>query len=69
MEDFAWDREVLRGMSGHHRTGAPLPDALFDKLLAARHFLSGMFVVRQVEFALFDLLLHMRARWAATRWR
>lgn len=59
MEDFAWDRDVLRGMSGHYRTGAPLPDALFDKLLAARHFLSGMFVVRQVEFALFDLLLHM----------
>lgn len=59
MEDFAWDRDVLRGMSGHYRTGAPLPDALFEKLLAARHFLSGMFVVRQVEFALFDLLLHL----------
>lgn len=59
MEDFAWDRDVLRGMSGHYRTGAPLPDALFDKLLAARRFLSGMFIVRQVEFALFDLLLHL----------
>ncbi|WP_443025799.1 M3 family metallopeptidase [Sphingomonas sp. PB1R3] len=59
MEDFAWDRDVLRDMSGHHQTGAPLPDALFDKLMAARHFLSGMFIVRQVEFALFDLLLHM----------
>lgn len=61
MEDFAWDRDVLRGMSGHYQTGAPLPDALFDKLIAARRFLSGMFVVRQVEFALFDLLLHLGA--------
>ncbi|AXJ96853.1 oligopeptidase A [Sphingomonas sp. FARSPH] len=59
MEDFACDREVLRGMSGHHLTGAPLSDALFDKLVAARRFQSGMFVVRQVEFALFDLLLHL----------
>lgn len=59
MEDFAWDRGVLRGMSGHHRTGEPLPDALFGRLVAARHFLSGMAIVRQVEFALFDLLLHL----------
>ncbi len=59
MEDFAWDREVLLGMSGHYRTGAPLPEELFDNLLAARKFLSGMFIVRQVEFALFDLLLHL----------
>lgn len=59
MEDFAWDRAVLRSMSGHHETGAPLSDALFDRLIAARHFLSGMFIVRQVEFALFDLLLHL----------
>ncbi len=59
MEDFAWDRAILRDMSGHHETGAPLSDELFDRLVAARHFLSGMFIVRQVEFALFDLLLHM----------
>ncbi|AOH86832.1 oligopeptidase A [Sphingomonas panacis] len=59
MEDFAWDRDVLRGMSGQYQTGAPLPDALFDKLIAARRFLSGMAVVRQIEFALFDLLLHL----------
>ncbi|WP_243445607.1 M3 family metallopeptidase [Sphingosinicella microcystinivorans] len=59
MEDFAWDRQVLQDMSGHYRTGVPLPDALFDNLLAARQFLSGMFIVRQVEFALFDLLLHL----------
>lgn len=59
MEDFAWDRDVLRGMSGQYQTGAALPDALFDKLIAARRFLSGMAVVRQVEFALFDLRLHL----------
>ncbi|MDO7835639.1 M3 family metallopeptidase [Sphingobium sp. HBC34] len=58
MEDFAWDRDILTGMSGHHQTGETLPGALFDKLLAARHFLSGMALVRQIEFAQFDLLLH-----------
>ncbi|WP_062786625.1 M3 family metallopeptidase [Novosphingobium capsulatum] len=59
MEDFAWNRATLRDMSGHHETGAPLPDAVFDTLVAARHFLSGMFIVRQVELALFDLFLHL----------
>ena len=59
MEDFAWDRDVLTAMSGHHATGEPLPSALFDRMLAARRFQSGMFIVRQVEFALFDLLLHL----------
>jgi len=59
MEDFAWDRDVLTGMSGHHETGAPLPSALYEGMLAARRFQSGMFIVRQVEFALFDLLLHL----------
>ena len=59
MEDFAWDAGVLTAMSGHHETGAPLPAELFERMLAARRFQSGMFVVRQVEFALFDLLLHL----------
>ncbi|WP_294235766.1 M3 family metallopeptidase [uncultured Sphingomonas sp.] len=59
MEDFAWDQGVLTGMSGHHVTGAPLPSDLFDRMLAARHFQSGMALVRQIEFALFDLLLHL----------
>tara|TARA_A100001391_G_scaffold201546_1_gene188850 strand:- start:21182 stop:23215 length:2034 start_codon:yes stop_codon:yes gene_type:complete len=58
LEDFAWDREVLTGMSGHYETGAPLPGHLFDQLVAARRFQSGMFIVRQIEFGLFDLLLH-----------
>jgi oligopeptidase A len=59
MEDFAWDRGVLTQMSGHHESGAPLPPELFDRMVAARRFQSGLFVVRQLEFALFDLLLHL----------
>ncbi|USU04336.1 M3 family metallopeptidase [Sphingomonadaceae bacterium OTU29LAMAA1] len=59
MEDFAWDRGVLTGMSGHHPTSAPLPPDLFDRMIAARHFQSGMMLLRQVEFALFDLLFHL----------
>lgn len=58
MEDFAWDRDVLTGMSRHHETGATLPADLYDRMLSARRFQSGMFVLRQVEFALFDLVLH-----------
>jgi len=59
MEDFAWDRQVLTAMSGHYRTGAPLPEDLFDRLLRARHFQAGLFLIRQIEFALFDMLLHL----------
>jgi len=59
MEDFAWDRTVLTAMSGHYRTGETLPEELFDRLVRARHFQAGLFVLRQVEFALFDLLLHL----------
>nr|WP_223177498.1 M3 family metallopeptidase [Sphingobium jiangsuense] len=59
MEDFAWDRDVLTAMSGHYRTGEALPVEQFNRLVAARHFQSGMFIVRQIEFGLFDMLLHM----------
>ena len=59
MEDFAWDRDVLTGMSGHYRTGERLPGDLFDRMVAARRFQSGLFILRQVEFAMFDLLLHL----------
>ena len=58
MEDFAWDRDVLTSMSGHYRSANPLPADLFERMQRARHFQSGMFVVRQIEFALFDMLLH-----------
>ena len=58
MENFCWEWDVVSGMSAHVETGAPLPRALFDKMLAAKNFQSGMITVRQIEFALFDMLLH-----------
>lgn len=58
MENFCWEWNVLRHMTSHVDTGAPLPRELFDKMLAARNFQSGMQTLRQIEFALFDMLLH-----------
>ena len=58
MENFCWEWSVLRDMTAHVDTGEPLPRALFDKMLAAKNFQSGMQTLRQVEFALFDMLLH-----------
>ncbi len=60
MENFAWEWEVLESLSAHVETGEPLPRELFEKMLAAKNFQSGMQCVRQVEFALFDMLLHMQ---------
>jgi oligopeptidase A len=58
MENFCWEREVLARMSAHAKSGEPLPHGLFDKMLAARNFQSGMQTVRQIEFALVDMHLH-----------
>src|SRR5450830_990167 len=58
MENFCWEWDVLRHMSAHVDTGAPLPRTLFDKMLAAKNFQSGMQTLRQIEFSLFDMLLH-----------
>ncbi|MDR3054248.1 MAG: M3 family metallopeptidase [Zoogloeaceae bacterium] len=58
MENFCWEWEVLQAMTAHVDTGEPLPRALFDKMRAAKNFQSGMITVRQIEFALFDMLLH-----------
>ncbi|WP_300335451.1 M3 family metallopeptidase [Accumulibacter sp.] len=58
MENYCWEWSVVQGMSAHVDTGEPLPRALFDKMLAAKNFLSGMQTLRQIEFSLFDLLLH-----------
>lgn len=58
MENFCWEWDVLQGMTGHVDTGEPLPRDLFDKMIAARNFQSGMQTVRQLEFAMFDLRLH-----------
>jgi oligopeptidase A len=58
MENFCWEWDVLRHMTAHVETGEPLPRELFDKMLAAKNFQSGMQTLRQVEFSLFDMLLH-----------
>lgn len=58
LENFAWDRDVVKSISCHVETGETLPNELFDKMLAAKNFLAGAACVRQVEFALFDMLLH-----------
>ena len=58
MENFCWEWKVLEGMTAHVDTGAPLPRALYERMLAARNFQSGLQTVRQIEFALFDMLLH-----------
>lgn len=59
MENWCWQREVLKSMSAHVDTGEPLPDELIDKLLAAKNFQSAMVTLRQIEFAMFDFRLHM----------
>jgi oligopeptidase A len=58
MENFCWEWSVLKHMTAHVDSGEPLPRALFDKMLAAKNFQSGMQTLRQIEFALFDMLLH-----------
>ena len=58
MENFCWEWNVIAHMTAHVDTGEPLPRALFDKMLAARNFQSGMQTLRQIEFSLFDMLLH-----------
>ncbi|MEY2995161.1 MAG: hypothetical protein RL357_2096 [Pseudomonadota bacterium] len=62
MENFCWDWGVLQNISAHVDTGEPLPRALFEKMRAARHFQSGMQMMRQIEFSLFDMRLHQQAR-------
>ena len=58
MENFGWQRIALDGFARHWRTDEPLPQDLFDKMQAARHFHAGLFLMRQIEFALFDFRLH-----------
>ena len=60
MENFCWEWDVLQQLTEHVDTGAPLARALFDKMLAAKNFQSGMQMLRQAEFALFDMLIHAR---------
>jgi oligopeptidase A len=62
MENFCWEWDVLRAMTRHVDTGAPLPRTLFDKMIAAKNFQSGMGMLRQIEFAEFDYAAAQRIR-------
>ncbi|HMB56276.1 MAG TPA: M3 family metallopeptidase [Arenimonas sp.] len=59
MENYGWQREALNAFARHWQSGEILPEALYQKMLAARHFHAGLFLVRQLEFALFDFRLHL----------
>ena len=58
MENFCWEWDIVQAMSAHVKTGEPITRALFDKMLAAKNFQSGLQTLRQVEFALFDMSLY-----------
>ncbi len=58
MENFCWEWDVVHGMTRHAETGESLPRELFEKMLAAKNFQSGLATLRQIEFALFDMLMH-----------
>lgn len=58
MENWCWQEDVLKNMTEHYETKEPLPHALFEKLIKAKNFHTGLFMARQLEFALFDLELH-----------
>ncbi len=60
MENFCWEWDVLEHMTKHVDGGAPLPRELFEKMLAAKNFQSGLAMLRQVEFSVFDMLLHSK---------
>ena len=67
MENFCWEWDVLTGMTSHAETGAPLPRPLFDKMIAAKNFQSGLGTLRQVVLAMFDMRLHTDFDPAGTR--
>ncbi len=58
MENWCWQREALNMFAAHYETGKKIPDALFDKMQAARHFQTAMGMVRQLEFSIFDIRIH-----------
>ena len=60
MENYCWEWSVIETLSAHIESGAPLPRVLFEKMRAAKNFQSGMQMLRQIEFSLFDMLLHSR---------
>ena len=59
MENFCWNWEVIQNMTEHIESKETMPKNMFDKLIQSKNFQSGMQTIRQVEFALFDMLIHM----------
>lgn len=59
MEYYCWEKESLSLISGHYQTGEALPDDLYQKMIAAKHFQTGLQMIRQLEFSLFDFRLHL----------
>jgi len=62
MENYCWEWDVLTHMTQHVETGEPLPRELFDKMIAAKNFQAGLFMLRQMELSLFDMRLHAENR-------
>lgn len=62
MENFCWEREALDLFALHYETGEPIPEDLFQRLTKSRNFQAAMQLVRQLEFAIFDMRLHMEYR-------
>jgi len=58
MENYCWQRQALRLFARHYQTGELLPDSIFEKMQSLKTFQSGMRMLRQIELALFDFLLH-----------
>lgn len=58
MENWCWEPDALAFISGHYETGEPLPKELLDKMLAAKNYQAALFILRQLEFGLFDFRLH-----------
>ena len=60
MENWCWEKQALPLISGHYETGDPLPSDMYERMLAARNFQSAMQLLRQLEFSLFDFLIHLQ---------
>ncbi|HDK38011.1 MAG TPA: oligopeptidase A [Thiolapillus brandeum] len=60
MENWCWEKQALVMVSGHYETGEHLPEELYERMLAARNFQSAMQLLRQLEFSLFDFLIHLQ---------
>lgn len=59
MENYCWEKESLALLSQHYETGEPLPEILYQKMIKAKHFQTGLHMVRQIEFSLFDFRIHL----------